>query len=119
MNGPARSFYPPRRITATQPLPTMSKEKIVLEFATDSLRGELFSYADIPEKWHEGDFIAELDHNDLLTVLNETADHVEDTEFEGGPGMSDNYYKVYAIDEAAFRSKLTEKLLKLLKKKFK
>lgn len=95
------------------------KKKTILEFSDDDMRGKLFAFSDIPEKWHEGDFISELDHSDILDVLNETADQVDETMFEGGPGMSDNYYKVYATDKALFRSRLTKKLLELLERKFK
>jgi len=95
------------------------KDRPVLEFEEDFLRGELFSFAEIPEKWQEGDYIAELDHYEILDALNESADYVDEEVFEDGmPGMSGTYYKVYAADVQAFRSKLTNRLLLLLESTF-
>lgn len=95
----------------------MAEEKLIMEFSEDDLRGELFAFADIPAKWHEGDFISELNRSDILEALDESASYVDIDSFEdGGPGMSDNYYKVYAYDKATFRQKLTEKLMTLLLK---
>ena len=90
------------------------EEKIVLEFSTDNMRGAVFSYADIPAHWFEGDHIAGLDHNAIMDVIYESADLVTDEEFEGGPGMSDTYYQVHAKDEKAFRARLSVGLIKLL-----
>jgi hypothetical protein len=93
----------------------MPEQDPILEFEVDSLRDELFDFADIPKKWHEGDYIAELDHYSILEALNESADYVDEDVFEdGGPGMSGAYYKVYAADESTFKRKLTKKLLALL-----
>ena len=44
----------------------MENEEPTLQFEEDFLRSELFSFAAIPEAWHEGDFIAELDHHEIL-----------------------------------------------------
>ena len=97
----------------------MKQDKPVLEFEEDFLRGELFSFAEIPEFWSEGDFIAELDHSEILEALNESADFVDEDVFEDGmPGMSGSYYKVYTADPERFRSSLTSRLLQLLENTF-
>ncbi|MBP83272.1 MAG: hypothetical protein CMO61_05430 [Verrucomicrobiales bacterium] len=93
----------------------MPEENPILEFEEDSLRGKLFNFAEIPEKWHEGDYIAELDHYSILEALNESAEGVDVDVFEdGGPGISGSFYSVYATDVATFKLKLTQKLLGLL-----
>ena len=95
------------------------EEKPLLEFEEDSLRGELFYFADIPDEWHDGDNIEELDQSDILDALIETADFVDEDVFEDGmPGMSGAYYKVYASDADSFKTKLTSSLLELLESKF-
>ena len=94
----------------------MTKEKLILEFSDDNMREELFSFADIPEKWFKEDFIVELDHYEILDALEDVASHVSDDEFEGGPGMSGHYYKVYAYDLNSFKKALTKKLMELLSK---
>ena len=97
----------------------MKKKLPVLEFEEDFLRGELFSFAEIPDGWHEGDYIAELNHGEILDALNESADFVDEDVFDGDmPGMSGAYYKVYATDVEAFRQKLTDRLLLLLESEF-
>lgn len=97
----------------------MKQDKPVLEFEEDFLRGELFSFAEIPEFWSEGDFIAELDHSEILEALNESADFVDEDVFEDGmPGMSGAFYKVYAADVESFRKKLSNGLLLLLERTY-
>ena len=93
----------------------MAGEEPLLEFEEEALTGEACFFADLPDKWHEGDFFAELDHYKVLEALHESADYVNEDAFEeGGPGMSGAYYKVYAQDKEAFRRKLTARLLTLL-----
>ena len=94
----------------------MAKEKLILEFGDDNMKEVLFSFADIPEKWFDGDFIVELDHYAILDVVDDVASHVNDEEFEGGPGVSGHYYKVYAYDLNSFRKALTKRLMELLNK---
>jgi hypothetical protein len=108
---PASEAPPPDTPASTSD----AADEPILEFEEDSLRGELFSFAEIPEFWNEGDYICMLDHNEILEVLNETADFVDEDLFEDGmPGMSGAYYKVYADDVESFRQKLTTGLLTLL-----
>ena len=66
------------------------EEKPLLEFEEDSLRGELFYFADIPDEWHDGDNIEELDHSDILDALIETADFVDEDVFEDGDRKKQN-----------------------------
>ncbi len=97
----------------------MKEEEPILEFGEDFLRGKLFSFAEIPDYWHEGDFIPELDTYEILDALNDTADFVDEDVFEDGmPGMSGSYYKVYAANPEGFRGKLTIRLLQLLESTF-
>ena len=50
------------------------KEQIpILKFDDDSIIGALFSFADIPEFWNEGDYIANLDIYDILDTLHNSA----------------------------------------------
>jgi len=93
----------------------MKEENCIIGCDEEALRGEVFYFADIPECWEEGDFIAELDHYDILDILCETADYVDSDVFEDGmPGMSGAYYKVYAADVKQFKRKLSEGLISLL-----
>jgi hypothetical protein len=82
----------------------MSKETPVFEFEEDSLYGEVFGFADIPESWRDGDFISELNRSDVLVALNKSADYVDEDVFDdGGFGTCGAYYKVYANDVNAFK----------------
>jgi hypothetical protein len=93
----------------------MSKQTPVFEFEEDSLWGEVFGFADIPENWTDGNFICELDRSEILEVLYKTADFVDEEVFdEGGFGTCGAYYKVYASDVGALRKKLTSELILLL-----
>ena len=93
----------------------MSNDKPILEFEEDSLVGQVFCFADIPDKWQDGDYAASLDRYAVEEVLIESADFVHEDVFEdGGPGMSGAYYKVYAKDADRFRTKLTRRMLKLI-----
>jgi len=99
----------------TRLIQTESKtDKPVLTFSDDSLKAEVFGYADIPQKWHDGDYMSEVDHYAIVNAVYETASYVSEDEFDGPPGMSDNYYKVYADCESEFRTALSAMLLKLL-----
>jgi len=89
-------------------------DKPVLTFSDDSLKAEVFGYADIPQKWHDGDYMSEVDHYAIVNAVYETASYVSEDEFDGPPGMSDNYYKVYADCESEFRTALSAMLIKLL-----
>ena len=89
-------------------------DKPVLTFSDDSLIAEVFGYADIPEKWWDGDYMSEVDHYAIVNAVYETASYVSEDEFDGPPGMSANYYKVYADCESEFRTALSAMLLKLL-----
>lgn len=96
-----------------------NEEKIVLEFEEDFIRGEIFSYADLPEKWQEGDYAAMLDYSDLVQCLEESASYVDQQIDDGDiPGMCGAYFKVYTRDEQAFRKELTRQLLLLLEREF-
>jgi hypothetical protein len=93
----------------------MNERDTVLEFEEDFLHLEPFSFAEIPDRWHEGDYIANLDGHEILNALYEAADYVDEEVFEDGPpGMSGTYYKVYAEDVESFRVELTKHLLLLL-----
>jgi len=92
----------------------MAEEILVLEFSDDNIHGEVFGFASIPDRWWEGDDITEVDHLDIIVAVIDSSAHLEEDEFEGGPGMSDTYYKVYAHDKEKFRSELTAALLELL-----
>ena len=97
----------------------MAEEKVVLQFSDDCMRGKIFYYADIPDKWYEGDFICLLDSSDILEALNEVASHVSEDAFEdGGPGMSDSFYQVFTRNEAEFKRDLSAKLTELLETTF-
>lgn len=79
----------------------------------------MFNFADIPEVWHEGVYIGELDTYEILNALYESADFVGEDVFDDGmPRMSGTYYKVYAEDIESFRKKLTTALLKLLEQNY-
>jgi hypothetical protein len=93
----------------------MSNDKPILEFEEDSLVGEVFCFADIPDKWQDGDYAALLDRYAVEEALVESADFVDENVFEdGGPGMSGAYYKVYAKDVERFRTELTHRIIKLI-----
>ncbi len=93
----------------------MSEQTPVFEFEEDSLWGEVFGFADIPEFWRDGDYICELDRSDVLEALNKSADYVDEDVFDdGGFGTCGAYYKVYTNDVEAFRMKLTSELILLL-----
>ena len=94
----------------------MPVDKPILEFEEDHLAGEVCSFADIPDKYHDEDYVANLDHYEARDALEECADYVSDDVFDGPPGMSGSYYKVYAQDSEDFKKKLTTKLLALFKK---
>jgi len=97
----------------------MKKRETVLEFEEEFLHSTPFSFAEIPDRWQEGDYIANLDGGEILNALNEAADYVEEEVFEDGPpGMSGTYYKFYAEDVESFRVELTKHLLLLLEKTY-
>ena len=97
----------------------MKEENYIFGSEEVALRGEAFYFADIPECWEEGDFIAELYHADILDVLCETADYVDSGVFDGDmPGSCGAYYKVYAADVNEFKRKLSEGLISLLIKTY-
>lgn len=93
----------------------MPKEKLIFECSEDFIVGEIFSHADIPSEIEDEHDPAALDQTSILEVLENAADYVDDIAFDGGPGMSDSYFKVYALDEVEFRKKLTAGLIALLK----
>ena len=89
--------------------------ELFFECSDDLILGKIFSYANIPEHYREGDQIANLNTDDVMDALNKADAAVdEDTFDEGMPGMSGTFYKVYVKDETVFRAKLTDVLLKLL-----
>ena len=94
----------------------MADDKPILEFEQDTLLGSVCSLADIPDKYYDDDYIENLDYYEVRDALEETADYVDEDVFDGPPGMSGSYYKVYAQDGENFKKKLTAKLLVLLKK---
>ena len=96
-----------------------NEEKKLFACDDDEVRYKLLSYADIPKKWYEEDYVGNLDHYKLMDILNETTAHVDDSSFEDGmPGGSGHYYTVYVRDEEDFRRKVTEKVLALFKETY-
>ena len=96
----------------------MPDDKPILEFEEDSLVGEVCYFADLPDKYYDGDYeyIENLNHYEARDALEETADYVDEDVFDGPSGMSGSYYKVYAQDSEDFKKKLTAQLLVLFEK---
>ena len=93
----------------------MPDDKPILEFEEEHLAVEVCYFADLPDKYYDDDYVANLDHYEARDALQECADYVSDDMFDGPPGMSGAYYKVYAQDSEGFKKKLTTKLLALFK----
>jgi hypothetical protein len=96
----------------------MNAKDLVFECSDDFLRVEVLSRVTLPPKLRKEQYLEELTHGEILEALHEAADHVQEEQFDGPPGMSDGYYKVYAKRRPEFRKKLSRQIADLIYREF-
>lgn len=96
----------------------MKAKDLVFECSDDFLLGEVLSRVTLPPKLKKAQYLEELTKSEILDSLHEAADFVLEDNFDGPPGLSDTYYKVYAKRRMEFRKKLSHQIADLIYREF-
>jgi hypothetical protein len=96
----------------------MKVKDLVFECSDDSLTGKVLSHVKLPPTLKKPQYLESLTMSEILEALHKSADYVDEDQFDGPPGMSDTYYKVYAKRKLDFRKKLSQQIEDLIYREF-